>query len=223
MDKENIVADIYLIGRKMIYKELKSVWEAMTGVNYAVVKGEALSQQIYGEPNMRRSGDVDILIDKDDIREVERLLQNAGFKQQDWGDSSELRKIRILCMAYSHQIPSYYKDKVWTRLNVDVNYDIFWGEYEGQRYSIKRFLEDVAETEIYGAKVKVLTLENAFVQLILHHYKEMNSLYHLYHGNYIRIKLFKDIYDMIRLAYIIAFAALKVMLKIFPVTNSSDD
>lgn len=39
MDKENIVADIYLIGRKMIYKELKSVWEAMTGVNYAVVKG----------------------------------------------------------------------------------------------------------------------------------------------------------------------------------------
>lgn len=199
MDKANIMTEIYMIGRKMLYRELEPVWEAMSGINYAVVKGEALSQQIYGDPGMRRSGDVDILIDKDDLRKLEQLLCNEGFEQHVPSGSNEARKNRILCLAYSHQIPSYHKDKLWTRLNVDVNYDIFWGEYEGQRYPIKKFLDDVIETEIYGSRVKVLTIEKAFVQMILHHYKEMNSLFILYYRNCIRTKLFKDIYDMLRL------------------------
>ena len=90
-------------------------------------------------------------------------------------DPDEARQNRILCMAYSHQIPSYHKYIMGFHLNVDVNYDIFWGEYEGQRCSIEDFLSDTVDMEIYGVTVKTLPVKKAFVQLILHHYKEMNS------------------------------------------------
>lgn len=61
MDMEN---NLYRIERKMFYKELQSLFEALSSVNYVIVKGEVLSQQIYGKYHKRQSSDIDILIDK---------------------------------------------------------------------------------------------------------------------------------------------------------------
>lgn len=194
----SMVDNLYIIGRKILYKELKPLFEAMSSVNYAVVKGEVLSQQIYGVPDRRRSSDIDILIDKSNVKFLESELQKLGFEQQLAEDPSEARRNRVLCMAYSHQIPSYHKEKSIFHLNVDVNYDIFWGEYEGKHFSIQEFLTDTVDMEIYGVTVKTLPIEKAFVQLVLHHYKEMNSLYHLSQHNCICTDMFRDVYDMIR-------------------------
>ncbi|MBQ8175053.1 MAG: nucleotidyltransferase family protein [Clostridia bacterium] len=189
--------ELYTTERKILYKEIESISGDLCAVPYAVIKGEALSQQIYGVTDRRRSGDIDILIDKSNVKALEEFLQKNGFRQQVPQRSGGERLHRILCMAYSHQIPSYHKDKLGFHLNVDVNYDIFWGEYEGQRCSMAEFLCDTEETYIYGVRVKTLSLEKAFLQLILHHYKEMNSLYHLHHYNCIRTDLFRDIHDML--------------------------
>jgi hypothetical protein len=186
--------NLYKIERKILYKELEPLFEALSSVRYAVVKGEVLSQQIYGVPDRRRSSDIDILIDKKNVKFLEEQLRKLGFEQKLPEDNAEIRRNRVLCMAYSHQIPSYHKDKFGFHLNVDVNYDIFWGEYEGKRCSIDEFLSDTVDMEIYGVTVKTLPIEKAFVQLILHHYKEMNSLYHLSQHNCIRTDLFMDIY-----------------------------
>lgn len=186
-----------MIERKILYKELEPLFAALSSIRYAVVKGEVLSQQIYGVPNRRRSSDIDILIDKKNVKFLEEQLHNLGFEQMLPEDNSEMRRNRVLCMAYSHQIPSFHKDKFCFHLNVDVNYDIFWGEYEGKRCSIDEFLSDTVDMEIYGVTVKTLPIEKAFVQLILHHYKEMNSLYHLSQHNTIRTDMFRDIYDML--------------------------
>jgi hypothetical protein len=188
---------LYKLERKLLYKELEPLFKELSTVRYAVVKGEVLSQQIYGVPDRRRSSDIDILIDKKNVKFLEEQLCKLGFEQKLIEDASEIRRNRVLCMAYSHQIPSYYKDKFGFRLNVDVNYDIFWGEYEGKRCSIDEFLSDTLDMEIYGVTVKTLPIEKAFVQLILHHYKEMNSLYHLSQHNTIRTDMFRDIYDLL--------------------------
>lgn len=190
------IDNIYIFERKLLYKELKPLFEALSSKQYAVVKGEVLSQQIYGAPDLRRSSDIDILIDKKNVKLLEEQLQIIGFEQKLPKDSGEARRNRVLCMVYSHQIPSYHKKKLGFHFNVDVNYDIFWGEYEGQRCSIEDFLCDTVDMEIYGVKVKTLPIDKAFVQLVLHHYKEMNSLYHLSQHNPIRIGMFRDVYDM---------------------------
>lgn len=189
---------LYRIERKLLYKELEPLFDALSSVRYAVVKGEALSQQIYGIPDRRKSSDIDILIDKKNVQFLEEWLLELGFRQKLPEDSAEARRNRVLCMAFSHQIPSFHKDKFGFHFNIDVNYDIFWGEYEGQRCAIDEFLSDAIAMEIYGVNVKTLPLEKAFVQLNLHHYKEMNSLYHLSQHNTIRTEMFRDIYDMIK-------------------------
>lgn len=193
-----MVDNLYTIERKILYKELKPLFEALSFVNYAVIKGEVLSQQIYGVPNKRRSSDIDILIDKSNVRFLESELQKLGFEQQLPEAHDIARQNRVLCMAYSHQIPSYHKVVMGFHLNVDVNHDIFWGEYEGKRCYIEEFLNNTVDMEIYGVTVKTLPIEKAFVQLILHHYKEMNSLYHLSQHNTIRTDMFRDIYDMLK-------------------------
>lgn len=190
--------NIYKVGRKILYKELEPLFVALSPIRYAVVKGEVLSQQIYGDPDRRRSSDIDILIDKKNVKFLEEQLHKLGFEQKLPKDNAEIRRNRVLCMAYSHQIPPFHKDKFGFHLNVDVNYDIFWGEYEGKHCSIDEFLSDTVDMEIYGVTVKTLPIEKAFVQLVLHHYKDMNSLYHLSQHNSIRTGMFRDIYDMIK-------------------------
>lgn len=187
--------NIYKVGRKILYKELEPLFVALSPIRYAVVKGEVLSQQIYGAPDRRRSSDIDILIDKKNVKFLEEQLHKLGFEQKSPEDNAEIRRNRVLCMAYSHQIPPFHKDKFGFHLNVDVNYDIFWGEYEGKRCSIDEFLSDTIDMEIYGVVLKTLPIEKSFVQLVLHHYKEMNSLYHLSQHNTIRTDMFRDVYD----------------------------
>lgn len=187
--------NIYKVGRKILYKELEPLFVALSPIRYAVVKGEVLSQQIYGAPDRRRSSDIDILIDKKNVKFLEEQLHKLGFEQKSPEDNAEIRRNRVLCMAYSHQIPPFHKDKFGFHLNVDVNYDIFWGEYEGKRCSIDEFLSDTIDMEIYSVVLKTLPIEKSFVQLVLHHYKEMNSLYHLSQHNTIRTDMFRDVYD----------------------------
>ena len=183
--------------RIILYDEVKPITHLLQNIRYAVVKGEVLSQHIYGVPDKRRSSDIDILIDRKNVNLLEELLLTHGFEQMMPSNSIDMRRNRVLCMAYSHQIPSFHKEKYGLHLNVDVNFDIFWGEYEGHRCSMDDFLCDTVDMEIYGTVVKTLTIEKAFVQLILHHYKEMNSLFHLSQRNTIRTHMFTDVLGMV--------------------------
>ncbi|MGL5381778.1 nucleotidyltransferase family protein [Clostridium sp.] len=190
---------IYELKRRLLYSELAGIWHSLENVDYAVIKGEALSMQIYGEPHSRYSGDIDILIDRSNVKRLEKELLIAGFIQDNTKDTVEdKRKKRILCFTHSHQIPPYSKEKLNITLNVDVNFDIYWGEYEGKRIDIKEFLNENEKINLFGSNIKVLSLEKAFIQLILHHYKEMNSIYHLLQYNCIRTDMFRDIKDIIK-------------------------
>ena len=91
--------NLYMIERKILYKELEPLFAALSSIRYAVVKGEVLSQQIYGVPNRRRSSDIDILIDKKNVKFLEEQLHNLGFEQMLPEDNSEMRRNRVLCMA----------------------------------------------------------------------------------------------------------------------------
>lgn len=176
------------------YIELKEVWEALNSanVNYAAIKGEVLSLQAYGSYGMRSYGDIDILISRKNIRMLENLLLKKGFTS-----TLKSREDKILMMTSSHQVASWTKitdDHI--RHTIDLNFDIFWGEYTGTRIDMDDFLADVVELSVYGMKIKTLPIFKAFIQLILHHYKEMNSLYHLCGHKSVNYNMFKDLYNL---------------------------
>ena len=79
-------------------------------------------------------------------------------------------------------------------MNIDINYDFFWGEWDKARPSIGDILSRRQYLTLYDQFVPVLTIEDAFIQLCLHHYKDMNSLFHLAYVNPITSEKFQDIY-----------------------------
>lgn len=175
-----------------LFKNAKPVFEALQG-NYALVKGEALSKQIYGIEGMRQSADIDVLIPRQQLKEAERILTENGFFC-----ASSSRADRIELLTGSHQIMPWVKDCYpFGQTVFDLNFDIFWGEYEGKHVNMASFLSDVAEMNIYGARIKVLPPCKAVIQLALHHYKDLNSIYLLAIGKRIEAKKFKDIYDLL--------------------------
>lgn len=191
MDKDTqIISKVMSIKR---YAELKPVFEAID-FPYAVVKGEPLSIQAYGKPSQRLSGDVDILISRDDLTKLEDILRSHGFT------SNKLsRADKVLMMIGSHQAAPWSKETSGRiTVEVDVNFDIFWGEYSGKRADIAEFISDTIDLEVYGCRIKTLPPLKAMVQLLLHHYKEMNSIYHLAVHNCISEKMFRDVYYLIK-------------------------
>lgn len=187
MDTKKILIDKI---QKKRYLDSAELFLCISKYNYSVIKGEPLSVLAYNELGMRSCSDIDILVEKSDLVKIESLLIEQGFIS-----NMQSRADRILTLAFSHQVVPWHKNIFpFSQINIDLNFDIFWGEYEGKRVDIKDFLSDAIEMDIYGIKVKTLPPLKAMIQLVLHHYKEMNSIYHLSTHNCIHYKMFKDIY-----------------------------
>lgn len=158
-------------------------------IPYSVIKGEPLSLSAYGKVGQRNSSDVDFLVSIKNIESFKSVLLSCGFKTQ-----NNNRVDQITAVSFTHQSIPYYKMSDQIKIEIDLNHDLFWGEYTGKRIDISEFLSDTIEMNIYGCKVKTLPALKAMVQLILHHYKEMNSIYHLAGHNCINYNMFKDVY-----------------------------
>lgn len=177
----------------LMYRELKSFFENISEIPYAVVKGEALSLLAYGNTGMRESSDIDILVSRSNIDFIRQELNKACFVQE----LSSSRIERIVTLSSSHQTLPYYKKKQGLTFTVDINFDIFWGEYDGIRVDMDEYLKDRELLNIYGQNVYSLTPCNALIQLVLHHYKDMNSIFLLYTRGFPDKRKFKDVYMLI--------------------------
>lgn len=175
---------------KLSYNNLPNLF----GFPYAIIKGEALSVLAYKAFGERICTDMDILIPKNRLKNAKKLLLSNGFKSKAINRFDE-----IAILATSHQAPTFYREIPPIEIvNIDLNFDIFWGEFEGERVDIEEFLSDTIEMEIYGVKVKTLPPLKAMIQLILHHYKDMNSLFLLATRKSIRYDMFKDVYYLLK-------------------------
>lgn len=182
---------------KQNYGEIKSLFKKLNEFSYVLVKGEALSLQAFGRCGARRSGDIDLLICKRDILKVSNILRSYGFSN---GDEDKIYKRRneLLFLSTSHQMKPYKKNTNLCKIEIDLNFDIYWGGYLGDRIEMMEFLSNPQIVDIYGNKVKVLSPIKSMIHLILHHYREMNSIYHLVNFNSITTNMFFDVYCLLR-------------------------
>lgn len=180
-----------IISKEQI-KEIYEMLVDMKNINYVLIKGEALSLVAYGEVGKRHLGDIDILVPKDQIQVLDQNLIARGYRRK-----CEDRIAYIYALCYSHQIPSYYKKMNCGIINVDVNFDIVWGGYEGKKIDLNFFLKDKQQKNIYGYEFNVMSPLKTLIYIILHNYKDMNSLYHIIKENPIKTEKFKDIYYLI--------------------------
>lgn len=190
----NVQSVLDKAARKVKYQHLMGLLEERADFLYAVVKGEVLSCLAYGGPGKRTSGDIDVLVDRKDLKKLEAVLKEGGFATEELS-----RQDQIVARAFSHQVAPYYKQLPLGMLEVDINYEIIWGEWNGKKPSVGEMLAQREFIDIFGVRVPTLRVEDAFIQLCLHHYKDMNSLYHLTRSNPIRRRLFEDVAGFWRL------------------------
>ena len=166
------------------------------------MKGAALSKTIYMNPSIRISGDIDILIHPKNLDALNALLISHGFKQGKIVNNRIqpfTRKELLFHALFTHQVAPYVKNignPLWPYINIDVNIDIMWGEYEGQT-DMEYVLTQAQQTSLFEFPVQTFIPPMEFIALCLHHYKDMNSLYLLSRGS-LRIGAFCDIYDYLR-------------------------
>lgn len=190
--------NIMIYKSRLTYKEIEPVLGELSMVRYGIIKGETISVAAYNAVGKRTSSDVDILVSRKNLHILEKQLLKHGFEKQQPDSSTEQRINRALMLSGSHQTSPFYKKKGAFKLCIDLNFDIFWGEYTGKRVDIDDFLSDTIYMEIYGLKVKALPPLKAMVQLILHHYKDMNSIFLLATRKSIKHDMFKDVFYLLK-------------------------
>lgn len=188
---------------RFLYKAAEKFLNDLDDIPYAVIKGVPLSYIAYGNTGTRHTSDIDILIDKKNLNKIESRLRDYGFSQG-IEDKKELREKRIFCFAKSHQLLPYEKKFGKISVQIDLNFSLFWGEYTGEKIDISSFIEDRMPIKIYESNIYVLQPEKALIQLCLHHYKEMNSIYLLANHNSIYMEMFRDVFYLLNnTAYIV--------------------
>lgn len=193
MEMEQIYSEI-CVG--MQYIMAKNVMDEMNirGIDYAIEKGLPLAYYKTGRIGTRISNDIDIMTYRQNVTKIEEILLYYDFKCV----HQLKRRERIMLISHSHQVPPYNKKMGKLFSQIDINFDLFWGEYVGKRIDVAEFIGDTVEMEICGCRIRTLPLLKTMVQLILHHYKEMNSLYHLVDNIAIKKRFFEDVYLLIQ-------------------------
>ena len=69
----------------------------------------------------------------------------------------------MIAMLYSHQTRPYVKNTPISKTFIDVNYDIFWGEYTGKRINIEEFLSNSIVMNIFGMEIRTLSRGRFFL------------------------------------------------------------
>lgn len=168
------------------------------GIRYAVVKGAVLSKDAYCDPYIRNSGDLDLLIRKEDAEAVKEMLLEEQFEQGRLVEGEILpysRRELLYHTALSHQLASFLKQtgrRFCPVVNVDVNFNIYWGE-SGKQADMAEVLRHTQTEELFGVRFCKLDAVHSFVALCMHHYKDMNSAYLLVEGS-LQLNLFSDLY-----------------------------
>ena len=180
------------------FHECGNVFSRMNNIAYAVMKGAVLSKRAYGDICFRNFGDIDLLVKRENSNEIKNILLEDGFIQGkiiDGGIRPFTRKEIIYQSSQSHQTAPFVKkskSKIFDYINIDLNFDIYWGE-KNSKTDLEVFLNSTELETINNTSFKVLKKELDFIALCLHHYKHINSIYLLTEGS-LNLSLFCDIY-----------------------------
>lgn len=197
-NKQQFIDALSILEVRERIKHVSPLLNLLQNVPYAMIKGPVLSKRIYGSPFLRRSGDLDLLLRRQDLDEAKRILLQCGFVQGRVVDEQIVpftRQELVYQNLQSHQTAPFVKatgNPLCPFVNLDLNTSVFWGEYHsaGDADFVLKYTE---EDTLLDIPVKRLTPEMEFLALCLHHYKDMNSIF-LLAVKGLRLGLFSDLF-----------------------------
>jgi hypothetical protein len=171
-------------------------------IPYAIIKGAYLDKLAYKNMGLRFSYDIDFLIEKKNYKRLHKLMLDCGFIAGEW--NAKEKKIDIASresvlynFIYTHQSAPYVKIEKYNGyeqdISVDLNFSISWGEDEQGNSLTSQLLEDTQVVEYENIKYRVLNPETFLVQICMHSYRDMNTLFLIKTGKF-KLRLLCDVF-----------------------------
>ncbi len=128
------------------------------------LKGPLLSERLYGDPTVRFSHDLDILVKTDDIENAARVFTASGYAQMPPPIPEDLRR-REKLIKYSHHISFIHPD---IGQIVELHWRIMNRPWIGFTDIDTLLSENLSEYEFAGRKFTTLSVELELLYLIIH-------------------------------------------------------
>ena len=150
-----------------------------------VIKGLALSETIYGAPERRHCGDIDLLVDKHDLTRCDYVLRKLGFRQPDCsaGIGSIPRGVAQAFQALRGSNTPYPVRRKSHDTQLAPYYDSF-GSVKLEVHDRLRYLSDgFVKKALWRAQslnilgVRTLSAQDSFINLILTAYDNSETIY----------------------------------------------
>ena len=144
--------------------EIQTITEkfAAAGIAMTVLKGVPLSQVLFGSPNARHVGDIDLLIAEEGLNEQIELLDELGYTRIN--PPGRLTKRRL------ESYVTFWKDFTFAKRDSDFEIDLHWRLFNNRFHAANSMLQHAEYTsmEIFGVPMRVFSLTDQFVYIAAH-------------------------------------------------------
>jgi hypothetical protein len=132
------------------------------GVDLTVLKGVALSNRLYGSPNARNVGDVDLLsLYSDPGAQIERMV-SLGYDL--------INPVARLTRRRAATYLRFWKDLTFRSAEAGTDLDLHWRLFNNRLHPANRLLEQAtyATEDLFGVRMRVLAPEDQFLYVTAH-------------------------------------------------------
>jgi len=135
---------------------------AVAGIELSPLKGVALSQLLYGNPNMRHVGDLDLLTEPLRLPEQMALFAELGYTLIN--PRSRMTPNRLA--SYVH----FWKDFTFRSGDGRTEVDLHWRLFNNRFHAANRLLKEASYTNVtvFGITMRVFSLEDQFLYCAAH-------------------------------------------------------
>nr|WP_245341878.1 nucleotidyltransferase family protein [Enterococcus rivorum] len=155
-----------------------------TDVDAMILKGPILSNYLYNQQGLRMYGDIDILMNREDLSKGKKLISSLGYMQANKNKDTDLlieaTRFDILKKEISsHETVEFYKNgqvNLLDEIIVDINHSVLWKKTTQinlfDDISTNTFLDNNFDYKFEGKKIVGPTPELLFIHTCLHLYSE---------------------------------------------------
>ncbi len=171
------------VGLAVLYRGIRTVLTQLTeaGLDFLVLKGPAVAQQVYPHASLRAFSDLDLMVHERDLGATQQRLLEAGFIAED-GDA--LLRPKLVPQAATYELKYWHPT---LQLRVEVHGGDLLNAGLASR-DLAGYWSRAVVIAVQGVPVKVLALEDQLIHLCAHLH---------YHG-YVRLNWFADLAFIVR-------------------------
>jgi len=211
---QDLFLNTYLINKRMFnlgYGELSRIIKRFNAenINYVVTKGFSFDSTIYEGNYIRKTNDIDIMIEPKNKSKVFHILESlgyiVGYFNHNTGEiehiSEERKKFYSMMNEFAPEYVIKTGDSIIQCIYVDLNFSLTWF---GSKYKVDTRTAIRSNTMIdipgfYGEKMSIFNLEYQIIYTSLHLFKEAwVEMHGIIYGNDVQLYKFMDILWLLR-------------------------